>query len=42
VVVISGLRRFIERAFVEVFGNHTKVKQGKNYTVAMAVKQPAT
>jgi 16S rRNA G1207 methylase RsmC len=40
VVVISGLRRFIERAFNEVFGNHTKLKQGKNYTVAMAVKEP--
>lgn len=39
VVVISGLRRFIERAFREVFGNHTKVKQGANYTVALAEKQ---
>ncbi len=38
VVVISGLRRFIERAFVEVFGNHRKVKQGARYTVAMAEK----
>jgi 16S rRNA (guanine1207-N2)-methyltransferase len=38
VVVISGLRRFIERSFEEVFGNHEKVKQGKNYTVAMATK----
>ncbi len=38
VVVISGLRQFIARAFVEVFGNHTKVKQGRNYTVAMAVR----
>ena len=38
VVVISGLRQFIARAFVEVFGNHTKVKQGKVYTVAMALK----
>ena len=38
VVVISGLRRFIERAFLEVFGNHQKIKQGKNYTVAMATK----
>lgn len=36
VVVISGLRQFIARAFVEVFGNHTKVKQGRSYTVAMA------
>jgi len=39
VVVISGLRRFIERAFNEVFGNHSKIKQGKSYTVAMAVKE---
>lgn len=39
VVVISGLRQFIARSFQEVFGNHTKVKQGKVYTVAMAIKQ---
>ena len=38
VVVISGLRQFIKRAFTEVFGNHEKVKQGKTYTVAMAQK----
>lgn len=38
VVTITGLRRFIERAFEEVFGNYDKVKQGKDYTVAMAVK----
>jgi 16S rRNA G1207 methylase RsmC len=38
VVVISGLRQFIKRAFAEVFGNHTKVKQGRVYTVAMAEK----
>jgi 16S rRNA G1207 methylase RsmC len=38
VVVISGLRQFIARAFGEVFGNHTKVKQGRAYTVAMARK----
>ena len=36
VVVISGLRQFIARAFVEVFGNHEKIKQGRQYTVAMA------
>jgi 16S rRNA G1207 methylase RsmC len=36
VVTISGLRRFIERGFREVFGNYTKVKQGKDYTVAVA------
>lgn len=40
VVVISGLRQFIARAFQEVFGNHTKVKQGRVYTVAMATKMP--
>lgn len=39
VVVINGLRRFIERAFNEVFDNHKKIKQGKTYTVALAVKQ---
>jgi 16S rRNA G1207 methylase RsmC len=39
VVVISGLRNFIKRAFNEVFGNHRKIKQGKHYTVAMAVRE---
>ena len=39
VVVISGLRQFIARAFVEVFGNHHKLKQGKQYTVAMAERR---
>ncbi len=39
VVTITGLRRFIEKAFNEVFGNYDKVKQGKTYTVAMAVKE---
>ena len=38
VVVISGLRQFIKRSFLEVFGNHTKVKQGRAYTVARAEK----
>ncbi len=36
VVTISGLRKFVARAFEEVFGNYKKVKQGKTYTVAMA------
>ncbi len=36
VVVINGLRKFIARAFTEVFGNHKKLKQGKTYTVAVA------
>ena len=41
VVVISGLREFIARAFVEVFGNHRKVKQGRQYTVAVATMPSA-
>lgn len=38
VVTITGLRRFIERACKEVFGHYDKVKQGQDYTVAMAQK----
>jgi 16S rRNA G1207 methylase RsmC len=38
VVTISGLREFIKRNFLEVFGNYEKVKQGKSHTVAKAVK----
>ena len=36
VVTITGLRRFIQKAFLEVFGNYEKVKQGQTYTVALA------
>lgn len=39
VVTITGLRRFIERNLVEVFGNYDKVKQGRHYTVAMAERE---
>ena len=39
VVVISGLRQFIARTFEEVFGNHRKVKQGRQYTVALAERR---
>jgi len=38
VVTISGIRKFIQRSFNEYFGNYKKVKQGKTYTVAMAIK----
>ncbi len=38
VVTINGLRKFIKRSFTEVFGNYRKLKQGSNYTVAMATK----
>ena len=39
VVTINGLRDFISRTFKEVFGNYDKLKQGKTYTVAQAIKQ---
>ncbi|MGD2117831.1 MAG: methyltransferase [Chromatiales bacterium] len=39
VVVISGLRKFIAKAFMQVFGNHKKIKQGQTYTVAMATRE---
>jgi 16S rRNA G1207 methylase RsmC len=39
VVTINGLREFIARTFKEVFGNYDKLKQGKTYTVAQAVKE---
>lgn len=39
VVTISGLREFMKRNFNDYFGNYEKVKQGKDYTVSMAVKE---
>jgi len=39
VVTINGLRQFVKRAFNDVFGNYTKVKQGKSYTISMAVRE---
>jgi 16S rRNA G1207 methylase RsmC len=38
VVTITGLRRLFERSLEDIFGNYEKVKQGKTYTVASAVK----
>ncbi|WP_432481184.1 class I SAM-dependent methyltransferase [Moraxella sp. ZY200743] len=38
VVTINGLRDFMKRSFTEVFGNSDKIKQGKTYTITMAVK----
>lgn len=38
VVTINGLRDFMKRSFTEVFGNSDKLKQGKIYTITMAVK----
>lgn len=39
VVTINGLREYIKRVFKDIFGNYKKLKQGKNYTVAMAIKK---
>ena len=41
VVTVVGLRKFIRRNFETVFGNYSKLKQGKTYTVAQAVNDPA-
>lgn len=38
VVTISGLREFIKRNFITVFGNYQKVKQRRTHTVAMATR----
>lgn len=39
IVTITGLRQFFKRGFQEVFGNYKKIKQGKTYTVARAIKK---
>ncbi len=39
VVVIAGLKEYIKRNFKEVFGNYKKLKQGKTYMVAVAIKE---
>ena len=38
VVTISGLRAFIKRNFLSIFGNYRKVKQQHTHTVAMATQ----
>ena len=38
VVSITGLRKFIEKAFREIFGNYDKLKQANDYTVACGTK----
>ena len=40
VVTINGLREFVKREFTTTFGNCRKLKQGKSYTVSMAVREP--
>lgn len=39
VVTINGLRQYMKRNFMEVFGNYEKVKQGKDYTISRAIKR---
>lgn len=38
VVTINGLRDYMKRNFMEVFGYYDKVKQGKDYTISRTVK----
>lgn len=38
VVTINGLRTYIKRTFVDIFGNYKKLKQGKSYTISLAEK----
>lgn len=38
VVTINGLRQFMKRNLQEVFGNYKKLKQGRHYTVALAIR----
>ncbi len=42
VVTLSAQRRFIERAFRELFGNYQKVKQGRSHTVSLALREPSS
>lgn len=39
VVTVNGLREMIKREFRTHFGNYRKLKQGKSYTVSMAVRE---
>lgn len=38
-VTINGLRDYMKRNFMEVFGYYDKVKQGKDYTISRTIKQ---
>ncbi len=39
VVTLSGMRKFIQRAFLDFFGNYDKLRQGRQHTVSMAVRE---
>ena len=38
VVTIAGLKEYIKRNFKAIFGNYKKIKQGRDHTVARAVR----
>ncbi len=37
-VTVNGLRQYMKRNLKEIFGNYKKVKQGKAYTIHLAMK----
>lgn len=37
-VTVNGLRQYMKRNLKEIFGNYKKLKQGKSYTIHLAVK----
>ena len=39
VVTIAGLKSFIKRHFLQVFGNYEKIKQGRSHAVFRAVRE---
>lgn len=40
VVTINGLRSYMKRSFMDIFGNYKKLKQGKTYTISVATLAP--
>lgn len=38
-VTLSGMRRYIQRTLEETFGNYEKVRQGRQHTVHLAVRE---
>jgi 16S rRNA G1207 methylase RsmC len=38
VVTVSGLKDYIKRNFIDIFGNYEKLKQGKTHVVSRAVR----
>jgi len=38
-VGLTGMRRFVQRAMQGALGNYEKLKQGRDYTVAVSVRE---